>query len=100
MYENIDPVAVLIYRAPEVLALTVDRDEQFVQVPCVAETTLTAFQPAGVLGTEFDGPLPDRFVSHFHTTLSEQVFNVSEAQTESIVQPDGVTDDFGRIPVY
>ena len=69
--ENIDHVTVLIHGAPEILALPVDRDEDFVQVPCVAETALTAFQSAGVLCSEFDRPLSDRFIRNVHATLSE-----------------------------
>ena len=33
LYEDIDHVPVLIHRAPEILALPVDRDEDFVQEP-------------------------------------------------------------------
>ncbi len=83
--EDVDHVAVLVHNPPEVLPPTVDGDEQFVQIPCIAETTLTAFQPAGVLDSEFDGPLSDRFISHVHATLSDQIFDLSKAQAESIV---------------
>ena len=41
LHENVDYIAVLIQRTPEILALTVDRDEDFVQEPGVAETTMT-----------------------------------------------------------
>ena len=33
LYEDVDQVTVLIHRAPEILALTVDRHEDFVQAP-------------------------------------------------------------------
>ena len=35
LYEDVDQVTVLIHRAPEILALTVDRHEDFVQEPRV-----------------------------------------------------------------
>ena len=31
--------------------------------------------------------------------FGEEVFDISVAQTESMVQPNGVTDDLGRKPV-
>ena len=62
LYENVDHIAVLIHCAPEILALPVDGNEDFVQEPRIAETTLTTFQTPGVLGTELSAPLPDRFI--------------------------------------
>jgi hypothetical protein len=38
-------------------------------------------------------------VGHDHTPHGEEVFDISEAQTESVVEPDGVADDLGREPV-
>jgi hypothetical protein len=96
LYENIDDVAILIHSAPEVLALTVDRDEEFVQEPRVAKPALTTFQPTGVLGSEFDRPLSDGFISHIHTPFNEHFFDFPKTETESIIKPDGVADNLGR----
>ena len=60
--ENIDQIAVLIDRTPEILALTVDRHEDFVQEPRIAESTLSAFQAPRVVRAELPAPLPDRLV--------------------------------------
>ena len=38
--EDVDHITVLINRTPEILPLAVDRDEDFVQEPRIAETTL------------------------------------------------------------
>ena len=65
-----------------------------VQVPCVAETPLTTFQSAGVLCSELDGPLSDRFISHVDSAFGEQILNFPKAETESIIEPDSMTDDF------
>ena len=54
--EEVDQVPVLVHGAPEILALTVDRDEDFVQKPRIAESTLTSLQPPGVLGAELRAP--------------------------------------------
>ncbi len=40
--EDVDHVTVLVNRTPEILALTVDRDEDFVQKPRISESTLSA----------------------------------------------------------
>ena len=92
--ENVDHITVLIDRAPQILALSVDRDEEFVQMPRVAESALTTLQAARVLDSEFHRPLSDRFIGHVDTALNEHFFDFPEAETESIVESNGVADDF------
>ena len=91
--EDIDQVTVLIHRAPEILALTVDRDEDFVQEPRIAEAALSSLQPPGVVGAELRAPLPNGFVRHDDASFGQQILDIPEAQTVSVVQPDGVADD-------
>ena len=94
--EEVDQVTILIHRAPEILALTVDRHEDFVQEPRIAESTLSALQPPGVVGAELPAPLPNAFVRHDDASFGQQILGIPEAQAVSVVQPDGVADDVGR----
>ena len=93
---EVDQVAVLVHGAPEILALTVDRDEDFVQEPRIAESTLSALQPPGVVGAKLPAPLSNGFVRHDDASLGQQILDIPEAQTVSVVQPHGVADDFRR----
>jgi hypothetical protein len=45
------------------------------------------------------GPVPDGFVRDGDAALREDVFDVSEAQGEAVVEPDRVADNRGREPV-
>ncbi len=65
-------------------------------MPRVTEATSSPLEPTGILGTEFLTPLPDGFVGDDDSALCEAILDVSEAQAEAVVQPDGVADDFGR----
>ena len=94
--EEVDQVPVLVHGAPEILALPVDRDEDFVQKPRIAESALSALQPPGVLGAELHAPLPNGFVRHDDAAFGQQILDIPEAQTVSVVQPDGVADDGRR----
>ena len=94
--EEVDQVTVLVHRAPEILAVTVDRDKDFVQEPCIPESTLSALQPPGVVGAELPAPLPNGFVRHDDAAFGQQILNIPEAHAVSVVQPDGVADDFRR----
>ena len=91
--EEVDQVPVLVHGAPEVLAVPVDRDEDFVQKPRIAESTLSALQPPGVVGTELRAPLPNGFVRHDDASFGQQILDIPKAQTVSVVQTDGVADD-------
>jgi hypothetical protein len=80
---------------PEIVLATLDIHERLVQVPRVAQASLPAPEDPGVLGTERLTPLPNRLVGHGDAPLGEEIFSISEAQTETMVKPDGVTDISG-----
>ena len=92
--EKVNQVTVLVHGAPQILALTVDRDEDFVQKPRISESTLTSLQPPGVIGAELPAPLPNSFVRHDDAAFGQQILDIPEAQAVSVIQPDGVADDF------
>ena len=47
--EDIDHVTILIHGTPEILTPALDRHEDLIQVPRVAQTTLAALQSTGVM---------------------------------------------------
>ncbi len=94
--EDVDQVTVLVNRTPEILALTVDRDEDFVQKPRISESTLSALQLPGVVGAELPAPLPNAFVRHDDSSFGKQILDIPEAHAVSVVHPHGVADDFRR----
>ena len=96
LYEDVDQITVLIHRAPERLALTVDRHEDFIQEPRLSESTLVALQLPSVVGAEFPAPLPNGFVRHDDAAFGQQILNIPEAHAVSVVEPDGMADDVGR----
>ena len=96
LYEDVDQITVLIHRAPEILALTVDRHEDFIQEPRISESTLSALQLPSVVGAEFPAPLPNGFVRHDDSSFGKQILNIPEAHAVSVAEPDGMADDVGR----
>lgn len=96
LQQNIDHVSVLINGTPEILLLAVDSDEQFVQIPDVAEATLFRLQTLCIAGSEFSAPLADRFERDDDSAFGQQIFNITEAHTETVIDPHGIADDFRR----
>ncbi len=91
--ENIHHVTILINGAPEILTPALDRHEDLVQVPRIAEATLPTLQATSVLRTKLEAPKPDRFVGNRDAALGEKVFHIPKAETEAAVEPYGMTDD-------
>ena len=83
--QNIDHVSILIDGPPKIEALTLDGDEEFIDVPDVAESSLFPTQSSGVGRSEFLTPVSDRFVGDKDSSLCKQVFYVSKAQGEPMV---------------
>ena len=71
----------------------VDRDGR--PIHC---TGTRSFSSSNQFGTT-PAPPADCFVGHDDSSSGEQILDISETDTESVVQPDGVADDFGRKPV-
>ena len=62
-------------------------------MPRVAQATLSSPEFPSVFGTELPTPLADGFVADDNPTLGQKIFNISEAQAEAVVEPNGMTDN-------
>ena len=76
--------------------MAVDSDEELVQIPGIAEAPLSPFQFPNVVWTELLTPASNRFIRDGDVSLSQQIFHITEAQTEAMIEPYGVADDFRR----
>jgi hypothetical protein len=97
--EYVAYIPVLIDGTPEIVAPTLDVHEDFVQVPHISQPPLSRLQLSSVLGPELPAPLPDGFVGDDDSPLRQELLDVAKAQTESVIQPNGMTDDLRREPV-
>ena len=96
--EDVEHVAILVDRSPEILPPALNRDEELVQVPRIAEATFSPLEPASVFGAELPTPLADRLIGDGDSAFRQEVLDVPEAQAEAVVEPDGVANDLGRLP--
>ena len=96
LQQNIDDITILIHGPPKILLLAVDSDEEFVQIPGITEASLFTLKTSGIVGAEFPAPLSDGFIRHNDSAFGQKIFNITEAQTEAMIDPYGVADDFRR----
>jgi hypothetical protein len=57
---------------------------------------MSSFQAPGVQIAKLDTPEANRLSANSDASFSEQIFNISTAQIEAIVQPDCIGDDIWR----
>ncbi len=91
--QDVDRIAILINGSPKVLLLALDLNEDLIEKPRVAKASLLLPQLPGIFKPELPAPVPNRLVGYNHSSLSEQIFDIPQAQAEAVVEPDGVADD-------
>ena len=94
LHQDIQHVIVLVNSAPQVMALPVDGQKDFIQVPFVPGLRATATQAVGIILPKLPTPLTDSFMGHGDATLAQEFLHVAVAQGEAIVKPDAMTDNF------
>jgi hypothetical protein len=93
LHEDIEDVVVLVNRTPEVMALAIDGQKDFIQMPLVTWLGSSVLQLIRVALREFQTPLADGLLGHVDATLQQGLFHVAIAQREAIVEPDPMADD-------
>ena len=76
LHQDVDYVAVLIDRAPQILQVAVDSKEYFVQMPVVAQPALSSLQFADIICAELLTPQPNRFIGYEDASLRQKILDV------------------------
>jgi hypothetical protein len=97
--ENIQNVAVLIDRPPQVGAFFVDGDRYLIQMPLIAWAGPPAAELIRILLPELPAPLADGFVRHDDPTNEQDFFYIAMTEREAEIPPDGVADDLTWEPM-
>src|SRR5436305_2073315 len=94
--EDVQDLAFAVYRTPDVQLSAVDGDEHFVEMPPPGRSRPSSSQLARNDRTELQGPAADRLVGNIDATLGEHILDVTVAQSEAKIEPDGLLDDDAR----
>ena len=82
--------AVCIHRPPKPVFPTIDRNDNFVQMPFIGSLGPVSPDAIREMAAKAVDPLPDRFPTDHHTALREQIFNIGSAERKPVVDPDGI----------
>jgi hypothetical protein len=99
LHQEINGITVLVDGPPQIVPLSLNGDKDFINVPRVAEASLSFFQFASIIRAKLLAPLSNGFIGDGDTTFGEEFFDFTKTQAESMVEPHGVTDNFRGKPV-
>ena len=71
LQEYINNFPVLVDGPPQVMLLSIDLYEDFIDVKSIAISSVLSLQAAGINGAEFDAPEADRFAADDDSSFSE-----------------------------
>ena len=91
----------LIYRAPEIMAFTIDGEKHFIKVPLISWLGASTLQPIRVVPPKLQTPLPNGFMGDVDTAFAQQFLHVTIAQREAVIEPDPMADDLaGKAVIF
>jgi hypothetical protein len=96
LHQDIQNIAMLVNCTPEIVLLALDGEEHLIQMPLIAGLATLPAQLVRILLAKCSAPLADRLVGKPDPAGGHELFHITIAEGESIVQPDRVRDDLGR----
>ena len=90
--QSIEDKAVLIDGAPKPV-LFVICDHDLIEMPLVAELRRASAHFVSEVSAEFLSPAPDGFVTEDHTGGGQKIFDHSQAERETEIEPSRMGDD-------
>lgn len=94
MNQDVDQASILIHSPPERVASPLEVHDELIKVSDVSQTPLFSPESPAVEWAEPLELLPDGLMGHDDSSYSQKFFDLSVAQRESVVQPNGVAGDF------
>ena len=96
LHQDINRVAVLIDRSPQILLFALDGHKHFIKMPHITESTLSLLQCPRVSRSKLPAPLANDFVGDGDASFRQSLFDFTETEAGAMREPDGMTDNFGR----
>jgi hypothetical protein len=94
--EYVEDLAFIIDGAPQIHLPTGNCDEDFVEMPSPSRCRAHGPQATRIDRAEVDHLSADRLMGDGYSALREKILDVSEAEREAQIQPDGMLDDRWR----
>jgi hypothetical protein len=80
--QNVEDMAVLIDRSPQIMMLTLDCQKDLIQMPLIPRLQPAAAQLIGIRLAKLPAPFPNRSIGHDDTAGEQEFFHVAVAETK------------------
>ena len=94
--QDVEHLALIVDGAPKPQALSLDADHGFIQVPAPRRRSAPPSDIGRDQRSEMVDPATDGLITDLNSTLSQQFFDVTQAQGEPKIQPDRLLDHVRR----
>ena len=78
------------------MCLACDPDDNLIEMPFVGRARPIPSDLRCELGTETYHPVTNRFVGNLDASRCQQIFNVTQTESEAVVRPNRVANDRAR----
>jgi hypothetical protein len=93
---SINDFAILVHSPPRIMLFSAYFHEDFIDEEGVTIASVLSFRSHGIFWTELYTPKPDRLAAACNSSFSQQMLNIAITEIEAIMEPNSVTDYFGR----
>ena len=93
--QDVEDLTLLIDSSPQIHSPAPDREHHLVHVPPARWSGSQSAQVAGEGGSKLQDPAPDGFVGNRDAAFGQEFLDVTVAQREPEIQPNGMPDDLG-----
>ena len=97
LHEDVENEPLMVNRAPKLMLLAGDGDDDLIQVPLVAVLARAPTNAVGERAAKFQTLLPDRLIGHRDAASRQYLFDHAKTERKPTVQPDRVADDLGGV---
>ncbi len=85
LQKHIDHLSVLINSSPQVLLLTLDLHEHFVDKKCISKSLMSMLQALDIFTPKLVTPQTNRLIAYGDTAFRQQILDASVTKIEPIV---------------
>lgn len=85
LQKPIDHLSVLINSSPQVLLLTLDFHEHFVDEKCISKSLMSTLQGFDVFGSKLVTPQTNKLIAYGNTSFCQQILDISMTKIGPIV---------------
>jgi hypothetical protein len=96
LYKDISHLALLVYRPPQIVALSTNRDKHLIEMPGVAKPAPSMSQPVCQGLAALQTPQAYGLIAHGDSTFSQQLLDIPKAEAKAMIEPHSVRNKLGR----